>query len=69
MNASRKLHLPESDTIVSLALLLLYEKPYFPSPGISSKAQKNQVNLLINFLAQKKTIFPISGKSKTRIFQ
>ena len=40
----------------------LQEKPYFPSRGLSWKAQKDQVNvyLSINFLAEKKTLFPIS---------
>ena len=78
-------------------MIPLYEKPHFPDPGISWKAQKDQVNIIfplffhrishlrkvqnknfseiskyrisINILAQKKTIFPISEKFKTRTFQ
>ena len=81
--------------------IALHEEPCFLSPGISWKAQKDQVNIIfpstfwlkkdhishhrkfqnkkflvfnkyhlsINFLAQKKTIFPIFEKFKTRTFQ
>ena len=49
----------------------LHEKPYLPSPGISWKAQKDQVNMFFpsTFSAEKKTVFPISEKLKTRTFQ
>ena len=82
-------------------MLALHKKQDFPSPGISWKAQKYQVNIifpstfdskkngvshlqkvqnknfsvinkyhiLVNFLTQKKTIFPISENFKTRTFQ
>ena len=81
--------------------ITLREKPYFPGPGISKKAQKDHVNIIfpltfwlkkdrishhrkvqnknfsvtskyhlsINFLTQKKTVFPITEKFKTRTFQ
>ena len=41
------------------------------SLGISWKAQKDQVNMFFpsTFSAEKKTVFPISEKLKTRTFQ
>ena len=42
-------------------------KPYFPSPGISWKDKKDQVNII--FLVEKETIFSITKNFKTRRFQ
>ena len=86
---------------MSLSPEALHEKPYFRSPRISWKAQKDQVNIIFpstfwlkkdhifdrqkvqsknfsvaskyhtstNFLTQKRTVFPITEKFKTRTFQ
>ena len=52
------------------SLKTLHEKPYFPGPGVSWKAQKGQV--IISFpstiLAQKKNAFSIFEKFKNRNF-
>ena len=51
---------------VVLLLLTLREKPYFPGLGISKKAKKKtcKYHLSINFLAEKKTVFPFTEKFK-----
>ena len=50
----------------------MQEKPYFPGPEISWKAQapKYQVNIIFtSTFWLKKTVFPITEKFKTRTFQ
>ena len=45
----------------------LHEKPYFPSPGISRKTKKDQVNVIFpsTFLLKEKQYFP-SPKSSNQ---
>ena len=44
----------------------LYEKPYFPGPEISWKAQKDQVNIIIpsSFWLKRRSYFPSLKSSK-----
>ena len=48
----------------------LREKPYFPSPGISWKAQKDQVNAIFSstFWLKKIPYFPSPKSSKQELF-
>ena len=48
----------------------LHEKPYFPSPGISWKAQKDQVNIIFpsTFWLKKRPYFPSPKSSKQELF-
>ena len=50
--------------------LSLYEKPYFPSPGISVKAQKDQVNIIFpsTFWLKKRPYFQSPKSSKQEFF-
>ena len=47
----------------------LREKPYFPSPGISQKAKKDQVNIIFpsTFWLKKRPYFPSPKSSKQEI--
>ena len=47
----------------------LHEKPYFPSPGISWKAQKDQVNIIFpsTFWLKKRPYFPSPKSSKQEL--
>ena len=45
----------------------LHKKPYFHSPAISWKAQKQQVNIIFSF-GSKKTVFPTSEKVQNKNF-
>ena len=51
-------------------LFTLHEKLYFPSPGISWKTQKDQVNIIfLSTFWLKKELLPTSEKFKTKTFQ
>ena len=54
-----------------LAQTTPHKKPYFRSPAISWKAQKDHVNIIFpsTFWLKKTTAFPITEKFKTRTFQ
>ena len=55
--------------IIKTNLPTLHEKPYFPSPGISWKAQKDQVNIIFSptFWLKKRSYFPSSKSSKQEL--
>ena len=48
----------------------LHKKPYFPRPGISWTAQKDQVNIIFpsTFWLRKKPYFPSTKSSKQELF-
>ena len=55
--------------IIKTNLPTLHEKPYFPSPGISWKAQKDQVNIIFpsTFWLKKRSYFPSPKSSKQEL--
>ena len=55
---------------LKISMVSLHEKPYFPSPGISWKAQKDQVNTIFpsTFWLKKRLFFPSPKSSKQELF-